>query len=693
MQSFSVTAALAAAVALAPASLVSAFEPILDHTRPNQPAQEPAFVPLRPGQVTPRGWLRDWAETSRDGLGGRLEQIVPDKWADVALKGWSGEEQYAWSDQRPRLDGGQAWQTEQSAYYLDGTLRLGFVLRDEKLIEKVTDQLDVILDDTSRGNGFLWWLDREGYPQPSHPAFSVWGNAVLGRAMTAYHAGTGKPEVLKAIETGYKDFRFSTSSVNRLGINNETMLEAWELGGADHLRSEALGTFTLDSFRDAADAWADFRIKPDHGVSFNEESKMPAVFFLHTGEPIFRDAALARYEWVETLYMQPHGVLDSDEHMRGTGAFSGAETCNVADYLWSHVWLTRVDGDRLHGDRIERLFFNAAPSMVSRDFGEHVYFQSANRIDGDYLGADHWFDYEQVKSPYCCTTNLTRVLPNYIMHMWMATPEGGLAWTAYGPCEVDALAGPDKVRVNLKSDTEYPFSDTLELTVAPDRPAKFPLLFRIPGWCESPSLAVNGEPVSATANEQGYARIDRTWQPGDVVTLTLPMTLRAETGHERNATPRRDGSEAAEGTDFDIAKNEAARKAIQSLDFKQYGPYASVYYGPLLLALPIPEKTNNESLANRVQWEVAIDPGDLEDATVERSPLPGRWNWPYHAPLRVTLPATATDWGIEHTNKGYKNAQIRLPEQPVTSGRPATIELVPYGCTKFRVSMFPVVEE
>jgi len=31
-----------------------------------------------------------------------------------------------------------------------------------------------------------------------------------------------------------------------------------------------------------------------------------------------------------------------------------------------------------------------------------------------------------------------------------------------------------------------------------------------------------------------------------------------------------------------------------------------------------------------------------------------------------------------------------LPAAPINDGRATTITLVPYGCTKFRVSMFPL---
>ncbi|MBR3085518.1 MAG: hypothetical protein IKH04_03855 [Kiritimatiellae bacterium] len=30
---------------------------------------------LRPGEVTPRGWLRDWCETARDGYVSRMDEV------------------------------------------------------------------------------------------------------------------------------------------------------------------------------------------------------------------------------------------------------------------------------------------------------------------------------------------------------------------------------------------------------------------------------------------------------------------------------------------------------------------------------------------------------------------------------------------------------------------------------------------
>jgi len=47
---------------------------------------------------------------------------------------------------------------------------------------------------------------------------------------------------------------------------------------------------------------------------------------------------------------------------------------------------------------------------------------------------------------------------------------------------------------------------------------------RVPGWCTSPSLALNGSPAALDdVRERGYARLTRRWARGDRVTLELPM--------------------------------------------------------------------------------------------------------------------------------------------------------------------------
>jgi hypothetical protein len=112
-------------------------------------------------------------------------------------------------------------------------------------------------------------------------------------------------------------------------------------------------------------------------------------------------------------------------------------------------------------------------------------------------------------------------------------------------------------------------------------------------------------------------------------------------------------------------------------------------YGPLLFALPIPDTQGPNTPDPAARWNYALDvQGEkLEhDIVVERQAMPAKWDWPLASPLKLRANGTAIDW-----NPAPKAP--RLPSEPIAKReQPERITLIPYGCTKFRVSMFPITE-
>jgi hypothetical protein len=230
-----------------------------------------------------------------------------------------------------------------------------------------------------------------------------------------------------------------------------------------------------------------------------------------------------------------------------------------------------------------------------------------------------------------------------------------LAATHYGPCKVSALAA-DRVKVEIVCRTDYPFNEVIEMSVNPVREATFPLSLRIPGWCKNAELSVNGTGVNAAPDAKGFVRVERLWKPGDAVRLRFPMTVSVAAGRDSNA----DGA-----------------------------PYASVSYGPLLFALPIPDVQGPNTPDPNAKWKYALDaPGEKleEGMTVERRAMPAKWDWPLASPLVLRAKGVAIDWNPAPDAP-------RLPPEPIAKGKPPeSITLSPYGSTKFRVSMFPITE-
>ncbi|MDD4922513.1 MAG: hypothetical protein PHS30_08575 [Bacteroidales bacterium] len=113
-------------------------------------------------------------------------------------------------------------------------------------------------------------------------------------------------------------------------------------------------------------------------------------------------------------------------------------------------------------------------------------------------------------------------------------------------------------------------------------------------------------------------------------------------------------------------------------------PYESVYYGPLLFALPLEDQNPNKQAKGQT-WNYALDIKDkIADVGVEKTEMPSHWTWQLESPIKLLVKAKSFDWTPTEIQP--------LPKEKITQGIESKITLIPYGCTKFRVSMFPVAK-
>jgi DUF1680 family protein len=84
----------------------------------------------------------------------------------------------------------------------------------------------------------------------------------------------------------------------------------------------------------------------------------------------------------------------------------------------------------------------------------------------------------------------------------------------------------DSTALAIHQQTEYPWKDTVEITVTPAKASEFSVFLRIPGWSANTAIEVNGQPAAATARAGEYVELRRTWAPGDRVRLRFDMQPR-----------------------------------------------------------------------------------------------------------------------------------------------------------------------
>ena len=423
------------------------------------------------------------------------------------------------------------------------------------------------------GASFIYWKTEK--PQE----FNSWAHSHMGRALAAWYDATGDKRILDAMVRAYADYpvpmghlRFDEVS----GLCNiDAMLKTYTWSHDRRLLDRIRAAINTPENQATIQQWLDNQFSVGHTVVTYEAIRLPALFYLVTGEPRYLQASRNAFRWLDEHHTLPYGVASGMEYVSGVGALRATETCDIAAQMWSTAWLYQITGERSWGDGIERAFFNAAPASVARDWQTMCYYQSPNRVSTDLPSGERarfLFTKLGDSGVPCCVGNVNRLIPSYVTKMWMTTPDRGLAATLYGPCSVTAVVG-DNIPVKLACQTAYPFEETNRVLVSPERPASFPLRFRIPAWCIKPRISVNGVSVGVAQDKNGFVRIERQWTKGDAVVLVFSMPVQVR-GFE---------------TEYP-SSGKYFFPIDPSLFEKRRLPYETVSYGPLLFALPVRDR-------------------------------------------------------------------------------------------------------
>jgi DUF1680 family protein len=174
--------------------------------------------------------------------------------------------------------------------------------------------------------------------------------------------------------------------------------------------------------------------------------------------------------------------------------------------------------------------------------GDHFFYVNPLAADGfrpfnhGHAGRAPWF------GTACCPTNLARIIPQ-IPGMLFAQDDEGLLTCLYASGRTRMTLGG--VGTDVIEETGYPYDGAVNLTLRPDKPARFAVRMRVPTWTtdrfvpgklykyatneeQAVRVLVNDSPVDTTA-KNGFVTIDREWRSGDRVRLELPMPVRFNT--------------------------------------------------------------------------------------------------------------------------------------------------------------------
>jgi DUF1680 family protein len=221
------------------------------------------------------------------------------------------------------------------------------------------------------------------------------------------------------------------------------------------------------------------------------------------------------------------------------------ETCAAIGLVfWAHRMLA-IDLDGEYADVMERALYNGTISGVSSDgktffYGNPLAAQPGFDGNGRFVGKEYHYRRSEWFGCACCPPNIARMIAQFPAFVYSArAKELAVHLYAESAGEV-AVAGQ---KVHIAQETEYPWGETVVLTVTPEKAATWTLALRVPGWCRGVKLRVNGKAVAlAPITKKGYARLKREWRAGDRVALTLPMPVERIEAHP---AVRQDGGRVA----------------------------------------------------------------------------------------------------------------------------------------------------
>ena len=206
------------------------------------------------------------------------------------------------------------------------------------------------------------------------------------------------------------------------------------------------------------------------------------------------------------------GIGSSRDNEGFTNLDAYCETCaSVGMVLWNQR-MNQLTGDSKYIDILERSLYNGALAGISLG-GDRFFYVNPLESKGDHHRQE-WYGCA------CCPSQLSRFLPsigNYIYAssddaLWVNLYIGNTGQIRIG--ETDIL---------LTQETDYPWDGSVKLTISTSQPLEKEIRLRIPNWCKTYDLSINGKRINVS-EEKGYAVI-KDWKSQDVIALDMDMPV------------------------------------------------------------------------------------------------------------------------------------------------------------------------
>ncbi|MBQ4315395.1 MAG: glycoside hydrolase family 127 protein, partial [Lentisphaeria bacterium] len=186
-----------------------------------------------------------------------------------------------------------------------------------------------------------------------------------------------------------------------------------------------------------------------------------------------------------------------------------AETCAAISLAMFADRMLNITGDMKYADITEKAIYNGILSGISLS-GDRYFYRNmleTNPRTTYVTQRQLWFNTS------CCPTNFCRFLPQLGSYLWSESEEGVRL-----NIPAQSTFSSNGIRISVKGN--YPYDGKIVITF--ESAGEFTFACRIPGWCRSYQVKLNGSVERINGNAPEWRR---AWQEGDCIELELDMPI------------------------------------------------------------------------------------------------------------------------------------------------------------------------
>ncbi|MFV0520656.1 MAG: beta-L-arabinofuranosidase domain-containing protein [Lachnospirales bacterium] len=619
-------------------------------------------------KIQPKGYFKDLLELQLKGITLDLDEY----WPYVGNNSdWLGGSFITW---------------ERPPYWLDGLIPLSYLLKNEKGILKIEKWINHILN-SQRENGDFGAT----YKTSDFDESLFWPKYVILKALISYYECTNNSNVLSFMK---KYFYFCIDNYNSYKMKEWARARGGDFAYCiywlyDKFEDEKLLRL-IGVVNEQTHNWSDYftnfpftrptkyyydwdiiwknstrqvvydimQFHATHVVNVAMGIKQPIMEYKYSGDIKYLNSISNAIENLKKYHGQVTGMFSGDEHLAGINPTQGTELCAVVEMMFSLQVLFEATGNNEYIDLLERITYNALPGTILEDFKGHQYVQQVNQVMCNVANRE-WYNLKDDSNIYgyepnfgCCLANLHQGFPKFTKSAILQRGDEVYVG-AYMPISV--MLNINNIAVKLEEETTYPFNNVVNFKFFCDKEVKFPFNIRIPNWCDKFKILVNNteiQPIPVGSN----VIVNREFRNLDEIKIIFDMGVKIEQWDYN------EGISVVRGP-IVYALNILEERIKRDDGLKEF-PNIEIY----------PKSKWNYALDKKAKFEVIEK--DLPDLVFDKN----------NPPVVIkTVGRDVMDWVMD------KNVAGDLPISPVKEnlGEKVDVELIPYGCSKLRIALFP----